>query len=350
MGLCLVTGACGFVGTYMCELLAQKGFKVRGTDRAGLDTTNLSSLGVEFVPADLTQKETLKPAVSGVEYVFHPAAVFDYSAPWELLERVNVGGTTNLCEVMAEAGAIKRFVNWSTVGVYGTPRKELLPYTENSPVVPGNLYEKSKKKQEEVVEAFYQKHKLPYTTIRPTPIYGPRNLYGVAQMVLTPALLHAIVIPKNFTFRMPFAHVKDICGAAFHLSQKPEAAGQIYNVADDSRLTNYEFMSFLGDMYQKKVIAFPYFPASHARFWMMVISWFMAKWSKYVSHKRPLLELETSRYIGVDYVFSNEKLKGTGYTLLYPDVRKGMAETIRWYYENGILPKNVVPKEAKAAA
>ncbi|PIU69015.1 MAG: hypothetical protein COS84_00230, partial [Armatimonadetes bacterium CG07_land_8_20_14_0_80_40_9] len=129
--LCLVTGACGFNGSYMVELLLEKGYKVRATDLEGTERGIYEDLvkreGVEFVPSDLTKKETLKEVVKDVEYVFHPAAVFDYAAKWELMERVNVFGTRNLCEVLMEEGKVKKFVVWSSAAVYGIPKPELLP-------------------------------------------------------------------------------------------------------------------------------------------------------------------------------------------------------------------------------
>ena len=181
----LVTGACGFVGSHLVEVLLQEGFTVRATDlesaynysgpERGRFPSVIKKLGVEFVPCDLTKKETLPKVVKDISYVFHPAAVFDYSASYELLERVNVLGTKNLCEALLEEGKVQRMVNWSTTGVYTLP-KNGQPLSEEAPKKPTVLYCKSKLAQEEAVQEFYEKQRFSYTTIRPAPIYGPRNI------------------------------------------------------------------------------------------------------------------------------------------------------------------------------
>lgn len=161
--LCLVTGTCGFSGSYMVELLQDVGYKVRATDLEGTDRGIYKEIiekeGVEFIPSDLTKKETLKEVVKDVEYVFHPAAIFSYSASYEAMEKVNVFGTRNLCEALLQEGKIKRLIVWSTVGVYGLPKPEMLPIAEETLCSPSNLYEKSKYEQEKVVIEFYKNHK-----------------------------------------------------------------------------------------------------------------------------------------------------------------------------------------------
>ena len=128
----LVTGACGFCGGHMVKLLADEGVPVRATDlesaagdpevrfvqeNLGID---FNRKGVEFVPSDLTDKASLKAALKGVGTVYHTASLYDYSAPMEALEKVNLYGTTNLCEAMVEEG-VDRVIHWSTAGVYGHP-------------------------------------------------------------------------------------------------------------------------------------------------------------------------------------------------------------------------------------
>ena len=86
----LVTGACGFVGSHMVELLKSEGEDFRATDLAGADRSFVDSMGAEFVPADITRKETLKAAFEGIDYVFSIGALLDFASPWSTLEKVNV--------------------------------------------------------------------------------------------------------------------------------------------------------------------------------------------------------------------------------------------------------------------
>lgn len=340
--LCLVTGACGFSGSYMVELLLEKGYKVRATDLLNSERAYWKEIvqKVEFIPADLTKKETLKDVVKDVEYVFHPAAIFDYSASWEVLEKVNVFGTKNLLEAILENNSpVKRFVNWSTAGVYGLPNPEILPVKEDAPTNPVDLYSKSKLKQEEVVMEFHRKYNIPVTIIRPSPIYGPRNIYGISQVLLNLAKLPVMMVPKNFNTGMPFVHVKDVCNAALFLALKEEANGQIYNVVDDSNMDSYQFVHFFAEVLNKKVKDLPNVHMSVVRKIVRGVAFLFRILSKIIPLRIIVYFRETALYATTDFRFSNEKLKSLGYQFIYPTVREGMRETIQWYRENKMLKK-----------
>lgn len=345
--LMLVTGACGFVGSNMVDLLVKKGYRVRATDLPGSERNihhdTIKKLNVEFIPSDLTKKDTLKKVLKDVQCVFHPAGIFDYTATWEMLEKVNVHGTRNLCEAMIEEGKIKRFINWSSAGVYGKPDPKYQPTKEDAPVGQGCLlYEKSKLMQEEVVKEFYEKYKLPYTTIRPAPIYGPGNFYGIGQIIFYIAKGQIPGIPVTAKGRMPLCHVKDVCNAALFLAQKQEAIGETYNVVDDTNITMYSFAHFIAPTVDTALINF-YIPMR-----LVIIFLTLAgKWSQFIAKikkTRPKIEPELLNYLTRSYWFSNEKIKREGYQFLYPEARIGLKETIQWYMDNGYIPKFENPK------
>ncbi|MEW6201130.1 MAG: NAD(P)-dependent oxidoreductase [bacterium] len=244
---CLVTGASGFNGYHMVNLLRESGCEVRATDVVNREPEHWKKTGVEFIEADLTNKETLKPLLKGMEWVFHPASVFDYLAPWDLLERVNIHGMRNLCEVCVESG-IERLILWSTAGVYGPLDQKLLPAKEDHPKNPANNYEKSKWEQEKIVMEFYERHKLPVTIIRPAPVYGPRNIYGMAQLITAIAKGWLGVYVVNYRNRLPFVHVTDVVRTALFLASRGESVGEAYNVADDSHYYGYEIMPYIAKL------------------------------------------------------------------------------------------------------
>lgn len=342
--LALVTGACGFVGSHMCEVLQEQGYTVRATDLESVYNTTgpergrypsaIKKLGVEFIPSDLTKKETLKPVVKDVDVVFHPAAIFDYWASYELLKRVNVDGTQNLCEALHEEGKAKRLVNWSTTGVYKMSVEPVVineEFPKDSPV----LYCKSKWEQEMTVDAFCKNNSLSYTTIRPAPVYGPRNVYGVAQLILPLPKIPVVSLPKCLTNAMPFIHARDLCRAALFLSEKEEARNQAYNVSDDTKMTQIEFFQYLAQLLGKRFIGLPWIPMSHIKFWAGITASLLDVVSRRITHKRPLLEKETIPFFGVDFVFDNTKLKNLGFEFKYPDARAGIKETVEWYKKEG---------------
>lgn len=329
----IVTGACGFAGSHTTDELIDKGFKVIATDLEAADRKWLNPKA-EFIPADITRLETLEPLFKGgVDYVFHPAAVFDYEAPWELCEKVNVGGMRNMCQA-AHAHKVRRFVLFSTVSVYGWPEPHELPVKEENPKRPGTNYEKSKMMQEEV-GLEYLKKGMPVTIIRPAPVYGPRNTYGVATMLFLMAKFPILPFPINLNNYFVSVNVKDVAGAALFLANNEKAIGEAYNVADCSSYTLREFAAHVCPLMGVKVI-----PTFIPRDVLYILGNQVADVSRRVARYvggRPLVEKDMVYYLKADYSFSNEKLRALGYVFKYPDVFVGMEETIEWYKENDYL-------------
>jgi dihydroflavonol-4-reductase len=339
----LVTGACGFSGSHMVDLLVEEGYDVIATDREDAPRRWLNP-EVKFIPSDLLDKRTLDKVVDSVDCIFHPAAIFSYSASLEDLIRVNVIGTKNLLDV-AVANGVKKMVMWSTAGVYDVSKLGDEPIDENGPIGPSNNYEYSKLKQEELAMEYHISGKINLTIIRPAPIYGPRNLYGFANIVFGVAKFPVVIVPiiEN---RAVSVHVKDVCGAALFLSQKDEANGEVFNIVDDSDYSysdvNILVAQFLGKPYFKIPIKAN---AKHLSY----VSLIAAKFSRLVNKYFPLLfdlpllgvlkyvEEDTARYIAFSYRFSNKKLKSFGYKLKYPDLKDGLPETIQWYKDYGYL-------------
>jgi dihydroflavonol-4-reductase len=339
----LVTGACGFSGSHMVDLLVEEGYEVIATDKEDAPRRWLNP-EVKFIPSDLLDKRTLDKVVDSVDCIFHPAAIFNYSAPLEDLIRVNVIGTKNLFDV-AVANGVKKIVVWSTAGVYDVSKLKDEPIDENGPIGPSNNYEYSKLKQEELAMEYHISGKINVVIIRPAPIYGPRNLYGFANIIFGVAKLPGLIVPiiEN---RAVSVHVKDVCGAALFLSQKDEANGEVFNIVDDSDYSysdvNILVAKFLGKPYIKIPIKVSAKPISYALFGA-------AKFSRLANKYFPLLfdlpllgglkyiEEDTARYIAFSYRFSNKKLKSFGYKLKYPDLKDGLPETIQWYKDYGYL-------------
>jgi len=356
----LVTGACGFTGSNMVEHLLNNGWDVVATDLEKAahgkyyceDGTlapshyedYIKSLcakagNMKFIPADLTDKKTLEPLFEEGEYdaVFHIASLYDYFAKWDVLYKVNVEGTRNLCELAV--GKVKRFIHWSTDGVYG--EIEDPPGTEDHPYNPPNLYSKSKVEQEKVVWEFYKKHGLPVTVLRPAPIYGPRHRYGVFHILYYLQKFGTGVviswIPKSKTLMMPCVHVKDLVRAALFVAEKDEAVGEAYNVLSDC-LPQPLMMEFLyralGIPYMRVPVLWPVYEWG-AKLALSVTKRLDAR--ARARGKRPKVDVPMVEYVTHQYWFSNEKIKKLGFKFIYEDPRRGLWDFITWCKERGWL-------------
>lgn len=337
MKTALVTGACGFVGSHMVEELLQKGdYKVRATDLETASKKYLEGLDVEFISGNLTNKEDMKKVCSGVDVIFNVASFFDFAGPWEKLYKVNVEGMRNICEEAVEA-KVKRFIHWSTGGVYGPPIKEHLPVTEKHPLGAFNNYEKAKLMQEQVGMEFYQKYSLPITIIRPGGvIYGPRNIYGgwdIFKLLKIFKIGFSISSIKN---RVAFVHVKDIVGAAVFLSENDSAIGQPYNVGDDTAYTQEEFTQYICSLLGIKCLRI-YVPLGVLKIVVKTLHKITSLIEKRIYPKKLLVDSDTILYVLNDYYFVSNKLKQLGYKLRYPDVKEGIKEVVSWYKKEGML-------------
>lgn len=344
--LCLVTGACGFMGTHMVEVLHEAGYPVRATDlpsaygsddrKRGLFPSVLRELEVEFAGADLTDADAVRPVVRDVEVIFHIAGLFKYSATWEALEAVNVGGTRHLLDAALDEGKLQRFITWGAGGVYGLPTSDMLPLTEDMETNPPNNYLKSKDLAEKVVMDVCTQREIPHAVLRPTTVYGPRAVYGGGQFVMGFAKMNPVMIPANMNGRVPFVHVRDVVGAAMHLAGQ-DGIGGPYNVNDDSTFTALEVGRIFAALMGHAFVKLPPVP-------LQLIMSGVGKAADAVQYVvRDLLHLPSPVEADMlqlstgDFVYDNQKLKSTGYQFIYPDPRHGLRDTVQWYRDQGWL-------------
>ncbi len=342
----LVTGACGFIGSHMVEVLAEAGHDVVAGDLPAAlaaspeDRTRWPEVcrpaGAELVSLDLTEPSSVERAVTGAEVVFHIAAVFDYTAPEPILRAVNVGGTRNLFEALLSEGSCRRVVNWGAGGIYGTPRPDLIPFTEDSPKRPGNAYLVSKWDQELLAHS-YRSRGIEVTSTRTTSPYGPRASYGSGQLLMQ--LGEKPVAIRNLRGNIPFVHVRDLCRAALHLANHPDADGEAYNVTDDGRIDAVKLAHLVAYEMGVKARILPPLPLAPLRSVLSLAARASMAAAKRQG-KRPLLEYDQVQYFGYDFLYSNDKLKSTGFTFEHPYPEPGLRETLRWYREHGWLATN----------
>ena len=245
--LFLVTGGAGFIGSNLCEVLLNKGYKVRCLD----DLSNGKQSNVDlftndpnytFIKGDIRDLETCMKACDGVDHVLHQAAWGSVPRSVEmplLYEEINIRGTLNMMEAARQKG-VKKFVYASSSSVYGDEPN--LPKQEG---LEGNLL--SPYAITKMVDEEYGKI---YTTLYGLETYGLRyfNVFGKRQ---DPNGAYAAVIPKFIKQLLngerpiingdgkqsrDFTYIENVIEANLKACKAPkEAAGEAYNIAYGGR-------------------------------------------------------------------------------------------------------------------
>ncbi|HMK39593.1 MAG TPA: NAD-dependent epimerase/dehydratase family protein, partial [Bacteroidota bacterium] len=168
----LVTGATGFIGSHLVELLLKQRYAVRVLLRKTSDTVWLKGLPLDYVYGDLFDRDALQKAVTGVDYVFHSAGVTKAKTPEEYF-RGNTEGTANILESVSRHNpGLKRFVQISSQTAVG-PSPGAAPVSEEAASRPITTYGRSKLKAEGVCAGY--RNSIPITIVRPPAVYGPRD-------------------------------------------------------------------------------------------------------------------------------------------------------------------------------
>lgn len=225
---CLVTGASGFLGGRVAQMLHQRGEEVVILARATSDLGHLKSIPLRVVRGDLSDIAALRESARHVTTIFHCAACSTDWAPMHTYQEANVMGTQNLLTAAQDAPRLNRFLHVSTTDIYGYPE---IPCTEEHLSVNAGLpYNQTKGLAEAAVWRAYQQHGLPVTIVRPATIYGPRGKDFTREiaMLLRQRLMAYIgggSAPGGFTY------VDSVVEAMFDAAGSPQTVGQAYNIS-----------------------------------------------------------------------------------------------------------------------
>lgn len=240
----LVTGATGFVGRSLCNLLKSRGGVVRGPF---LPHEHPESLVVGVVPhacEPLGQKTSWANALTGVDTVYHLAArvhILRETAVDPLSEfyKVNTEGTRMLALQAAEAG-VRRFVFMSTIGVNGSSSGNGV-FKEESVPNPHNPYAHSKFAAEEALRQIAIETGLEVVIIRAPLVYGPGNPGNFFSLLKL--IKKGIPLPlASVMNRRSLIYVGNLVDALLTCAEHPQAVGNLYLVSDGEDVSTPELI------------------------------------------------------------------------------------------------------------
>jgi NAD dependent epimerase/dehydratase len=257
----LVTGADGFIGSHLAEMLAAAGARVRALAQYNA----FNSWGwledarcreqLEIVCGDIRDAGFARELVAGTDIVFHLAALiaipYSYVAPASYVA-TNVTGTLNLLQA-AQAAGVTQFIHTSTSEVYGTART--VPIDESHPLQPQSPYSASKIAADALAHSFFAAFGLPVTIARPFNTYGPRqSARAVIPTIITQILAGRPEIRLgSLAPTRDFNYVEDICRGFLGLAGSPAAIGETVNIGSNSEISIGEAAALIQELLGTKL-------------------------------------------------------------------------------------------------
>lgn len=326
----LVTGAAGFLGGHLVDLLVERGDEVRAMVRPVEDASRLRTLpGVEVVPGDLTEAASLKRAVQGVQCAYNVAA---RTGPWGLEREytaVNVWGVADLVTAAMEAG-VQRVVHTSSITVYGHRLHGVV--TEEHPThAEDNPYSRSKIAGEKLIAELVRERGAPVVIVRPAWIYGPRDQASFGRFVALVDAGKGFIVGSGRN-SVPIVYVRDVAqGMILAGNAGEQVVGRAYTLADDRRVTQGEYLNmlaeFLGVAHPSR--QYPYV-ALYSAGRAAELLW-RAMGRRHAAP--PPVTTYGVTLLGGNQEFSIERARRElGYEPQYDYIR-GLAEGVRWYQE-----------------
>jgi len=242
----LITGAEGFIGSHLTELLVKEGYKIRAfvfynsfNTWGWLDTLDEETMKkVEVFCGDIRDPNGVREAMKGIDTVFHLAALiaipFSYHSPDSYVD-TNIKGTLNVLQVAKENNT--RVLVTSTSEVYGTA--QYVPIDETHPYQGQSPYSATKIGADRLAESFYRSFSTPITIVRPFNTYGPRqSARAVIPTIICQLLsgykeikLGALSPTRDFNF------CTDIARGFLAIAKSNKTIGEEINIASNSEIS-----------------------------------------------------------------------------------------------------------------
>nr|WP_286675599.1 NAD-dependent 4,6-dehydratase LegB [Clostridium sp. DSM 1985] len=243
----MVTGADGFIGSHLCELLLENGYDVRAfvyynsfNSWGWLDSLDKNKKSkIDIFSGDIRDPNGVREAMKGIDEVFHLAALiaipFSYHSPDSYVD-TNIKGTLNVLQASRELNT-KRILITSTSEVYGTAK--YVPIDENHPFQGQSPYSATKIGADRIAESFYRSFDLPLTIVRPFNTYGPRqSARAVIPTIITQLLCGEKQIKLgSLTPTRDFNYVKDTANGFFEISKSEKTIGEEINIATSKEIS-----------------------------------------------------------------------------------------------------------------
>ena len=257
----LVTGADGFIGSHLTEMLVREGYRVKALSQYNsfnhwgwLEDVDCRD-DIEVVSGDVRDPHYCRHITKDVDGVFHLAALiaipYSYVAPDSYVD-TNIKGTLNICQAALDNG-VGRVIHTSTSEVYGTA--QYVPIDEKHPLQPQSPYSASKIGSDAMAMSFFNAFDLPLTIARPFNTYGPRQ----SARAVIPTIISQIASGMkqiklgDVTPTRDFNYVADTCRGFLALARCDAAVGQTVNIGSNHEISVGDTLNLIRELMHSDV-------------------------------------------------------------------------------------------------
>jgi len=258
----LITGADGFIGSHLTEMLVSYGYEVKALAQYNSFNNwgwleNIScKKDIEIVSGDIRDPFFCKSITKDVDAIFHLAALiaipYSYEAPSSYVD-TNIQGTLNICQAALENG-VEKIIHTSTSEVYGTA--QYVPIDENHPLQPQSPYSASKIAADNMAMSYFNAFNLPLTIARPFNTYGPRQS---ARAVIPTIILQIANGAKEIKLgdlspTRDFNYVIDTCRGFVSILESKKSLGEVINIGSNFEISIKDTLNLIKKLMNSDVI------------------------------------------------------------------------------------------------
>jgi len=257
----LITGAAGFIGSHLTELLVEKGYQVKAfvhynskNSWGWLDESKYKN-EIEVVTGDIRDYDSVFDAMNGCHGVYHLAALigipYSYVSPLAYI-KTNIEGTYNILQASMNY-EIENVLITSTSETYGTA--QYVPIDENHPMVGQSPYSATKIGADHLALSFYRAFDLPVKIVRPFNVYGPRqSARAIIPTVITQILNGRMELKLgNVTPTRDLTFVKDTAQGFYAISKSDQLFGEITNIGMNDEISVRDLIGVIADIIEVDV-------------------------------------------------------------------------------------------------
>lgn len=330
----LVTGATGFIGSHLVERLSREGHTITCLAKETMHVRVLQSLGCRVVLADLANGAPLDRLLRDAHTVYHLAGVTRARHPRDYYQG-NVVGTRRLVRACIEsAPELRRFVFVSSLTASG-PSRDGRPLSEDAPCRPVSDYGRSKMLAEDEVRS--TGCRLPWTIVRPSAVYGPRerDMYDYIKIIRR-GLEPLIGLQDKL---LSLIHVDDLVDGIVRAGESPQAAGRIYFLGSEQPYTYHQISMAIARVFRSRPLCL------RLPHWLVYAIGASASALGALAGREVFFNVQKAREsVQRGWVCSVERARRELGFRQRVELGEGMAQTCQWYVQEGWLDAGALPE------